>query len=178
MTDPRRLSLKSLALAPLLLAAAGCCPIECEPEGLPHRGHATTTDELAEIVRHEAKFECWSALYDLLSQKTRDKHGRTEWRLFASSIRIPAPYDYRVVDVVEKGIYVASLPDPRNPDEAIAIYDYQEPGKRKLAAHVLLRRELPEGDRDKSVPEWRIALEDQVARIERGDRRYWWFEDP
>jgi hypothetical protein len=164
-----------LALAfAALVSLAGCCSAECDPERLPYRGHATTPEELAVIVQHEAHNECWSPLYDSLSKKTRDKHGRTAWRLAASSLTIPEPYDYKVVDVIEKGTFVAALPSPDNPDEALAVYDYQEPGKKQLSAHILLRREP--GEELGSPKEWRIALEDQQERIERGDYRYWWFE--
>ena len=135
---------------------------------LPNRGHATEPAELAGIVQHEAKYECWSQLYDLLSEKTRDKYSRLEWRLAVSSIKVP-DYDYRVVDVAEKGAYLDFLGNPADENEGFAYYDYEEPGKKKLKLKLLL---LKQG----GPPEWRIAMLDQDERVRAGDGRYWWFD--
>lgn len=152
----------------LLVVAAGCGCGECCEERLPNRGHATASEDLVRIVQHEAKNECWSEMYDLLSNRTRDKYSRLEWRLGVSSIRVP-DYDYRVIDVAEKGTYIEFLANPTNDFEGFAYYDYQEPPKKKMKLKLLLLREGTPG-------EWRIAMVDQQERIERGDLRYWWFD--
>jgi hypothetical protein len=153
----------------LLWTLAGCCSPECSPERLPNQGHATTPEVLAAIVQQEAHAECWSPLYDLLSKRTRDEYSRTKWRLGISSLTIPE-YGYRVVDVVEKGTFDGAITNPNNPAEAFAYYDYAEPGKKPLHAKVLIRRE--------DASEWRIALQDQIDRIERHDHRYAFFDEP
>jgi hypothetical protein len=152
----------------LLAALAGCGCAECCEERLPFRGHATAPDDLVKIVQYEARYECKSEMYDLLSARTRDKYSRLEWRLGVSSIRVP-DYDYRVIDVAEKGTYIEFLGNPQNPDEGFAYYDYQEPPKRKMKLKLLLLREG-------TPAEWRIAMLDQNERIERGLARYWWFD--
>lgn len=153
-------------LGAALLYLAGCCSEQCDPERLPNRGRADTPETLATIVQHEARNECWSALYDLLSERTRNEHGRTKWRIGVSSIRVPAPYEYRVVDVMERGTWVAAI--PTSPNEAIAYYDYQEPGKKLLKLRLLLLRE---------GGEWRVGLVDQDERIRAGRPASWWFDE-
>ncbi len=156
-------------LSPLVLALAlaGCGCSDCDPERLPNRGEAATPEDLVKIVQHEAKFECWSEMYDLLSVRTREKYSRLEWRLGVSSIRVP-PFDYRVIDVAEKGTYSDTLPNPTNEREGFAYYDYQEPPKKKMKLKLLV---LKEG------AWWRVGMLDQQERIEKGDRRYWWFDE-
>jgi len=152
----------------LLLLVAGCTCAECDEDHLPKRGHATTPEDLVSIVQHEAKYECWSQLYDLLSEKTREKYSRLEWRLGVSSITVPG-YDYRVVDVAEKGHYIATIPSPADPGEGMAYYDYEEPPKKVLRLKLLV---LKQG----TPAEWRIAMVDQDERIRAGDGSYWWFD--
>jgi hypothetical protein len=148
------------------LALAGCSCGECSEDRLPNRGKAATEKDLVEIVQHAARNECWSEMYDLLSARTREKYSRLDWRLGVSSIRVP-DYDYRVIDVAEKGKYSDTLPNPTNENEGFAYYDYQEPSKKKMKLKLLL---LKEG------AHWRIGMVDQNERIERGDGRYWWFD--
>lgn len=151
-----------------VVVAAGCGCAECDEDHLPNKGHAATPDDLVRLVQHEAKFECWSAMYDLLSAKTREKYSRLEWRLAVSSIKVP-DYDYKVVDVAEKGSYGEFLSNPLNENEGFAYYDYQEPPKKKMKLKLLL---LKEG----TPAEWRIGMLDQDERIRAGDGRYWWFD--
>lgn len=148
------------------LVAAGCGCGECCDERLPNGGRATAPSDLVQIVQHESKNECWSEMYDLLSARTRDKYSRLEWRLGVSSIRVP-DYDYKVIDVAEKGTYSDTLMNPTNESEGFAYYDYQEPRKKRMRLKLLL---LKEG------ASWRIAMVDQNERIEHGDMRYWWFD--
>jgi hypothetical protein len=157
-----------LACAVLLSLLAGCGCAECDEERIPHRGHAATPEDLVQVVQHEAHYDCASEMYDLLSAKTREKYSRLEWRLGVSSIRVP-DYDYKVVDVAEKGTFVAFLPNPLDANEGFAYYDYQEPGKKKMKLKLLL---LLQG----TPAEWKIAMLDQNDRIAAGDSRYWWFD--
>jgi len=158
---------RALALLACLLLAACTCA-ECDEERLPFHGHADTPDHLVAIVQHEAKFECTSGMYDLLSEETKKEHSRTAWRLAATHITVP-DYDYKVVDIAEKGTYLAFFANPADENEGFAYYDYQEPGKKKLKLRLLLLRQG-------SPPEWRIAMVDQDEKIRAGDGRYWWFD--
>lgn len=161
------------ALFLFLLGLAGCTSV-CDRERLPEQGHARTPEILARLVAYEATNECWSSLYDVLSAKTRDTYSRFEWRLGVKGIKVPPPYDYRVVDVMERGHFDGFVGDPRDSREGFAYFNYDEPGKKPLRVKLLLRREPVE---DSKEGEWRVALLDQQARLEKGDFTYNWFDE-
>jgi hypothetical protein len=165
---------RRLASALVVLLLAGCTCAECDLEKIPHKNVASTPGELAEIVQYEAKYDCRSELYDLLSARTRDKYSRTEWRIGVGTIKLPPPYDYKVVDVAEKGTFDGAIIDPENPNEGFAYYFYEEPGKKKLRLKLLILREPGES----TAPAWRLALVDQQDRIDGGlAKTYWWFDE-
>ena len=99
MMRARGVATRALIGFAVLFLLAGCGCGDCCEDKLPNRGHATTAADLAQVVQHEARFECWSQMYDLFSARTREKHARLSFRIGISSITVPAPFDYRVVDV-------------------------------------------------------------------------------
>lgn len=139
------------ALACLLaLTLAACTPEVCEVENLPSRGDPATTEELFHVAQYAAKNDCCESLYGLLSPRTRAEHGETKFCLFWESLDVPDPWNYKVVDVVAKGQYLATMKDPDGRE--LMYVQYNEPGKPDLVVQLLIVRE---GDRP------RLGLQDQ-----------------
>jgi len=95
-----------------------------------------------------------------------------------STVKLPPPTDYKVVDVMEKGDFQAAIQNPANPREAFAYIDYVEPPKEKLHLKLLLVKEKVEPEKGPPREEWRVGFWDQNRKVEAGDIRYWWFDDP
>ncbi|MBL4848543.1 MAG: hypothetical protein JKY65_23730 [Planctomycetes bacterium] len=146
-----------LVLSLLALTCAGCsCSEHCETAMLPYQGIATSSEELYEIVSHTARYECWSELYDHLSQATRDEHSYIKIRPFISGWKAEEPWEYRVMDILAKGELLGVWPDGPNGGELLMI-TYQEPGRPELLAHVLVVNETDETGREIK----RLGLQEQ-----------------
>ncbi|MBX3471325.1 MAG: hypothetical protein KF878_31030 [Planctomycetes bacterium] len=143
--------LRRVALV-LVVSLAACTPEVCQTDSLPYLGRPTTPEQLFEVVQYSARNDCCGPMYHLLSKRTQDEHSRTKFCLFWESLRLPEPFaEYRVVDVVSKGEFLAVLPDPTG--RQFMFVHYQEPGKVALDAQLLLVFEQGEP---------RLGLQDQV----------------
>jgi hypothetical protein len=134
------------SVAVFLLAAcfvAGCPDLAASVREEP----VATPDALVARARRLAAAAEWSALYDLLDARAKGEVGRIEFVLGFKTRRTGPPQDYRVVDVLVKGDFIAAIADRADPGRAVVYYTYAEPGKPRLDVAVLVRRE--EG-------EWRI----------------------
>lgn len=153
-------------LLALGLATGGCRSAECALERLPNRGRAVEPSDLAAIVTHAAKHECYDTLYDLLSDRTRAKYSRTELRWGFPWMRLPDDLGGGyVIDALKHGKYEADFPNKANPNERFAIYRYPPDTPKERLIRVLLTQEHPEGRCRLVTPlEWRIGLLDQAER--------------
>lgn len=160
----------------LLILFVGCTTPECEGERLPFGGVVlidTAEDpyeQLFQLMRYAARKDCCDTLYGQLSAQTRDEHSETKFCLFWDTIDIPEPFDYKLADVLKDGIYSGSVPGP-NAGEELVYVSYPpdgQPGKN-LLAQILVISEADEQGRIRP----RIALQEQVAKIEAGDARYY-----
>ena len=160
-----------------MLVLAGCCAPECAPDKLPHGGEVLVTEadthhqELFELVQHCAKYECCDTLYGTLSAKTQDEHSETKFCLFWDTIEIPEPYEYLLVDVLKYGRYSGTVPGPKDGEEFVYVSypPTRKKGKKNLLAQILVVTE--KDDKGRAVP--RIALEEQLRKMEAGDTRYY-----
>lgn len=150
----RRRSLRGLLTALGLLLSAGCTSTMCEPEQLPSQGAPVTAEGLFDLVQYSAKHECWRTLYDAMSKRTRGEHAYIKLWAALRHIEVPEPWEYKLVDVLEHGTFVAAA--PLKPGQELVIVSYQEPGKKELLAQILVVEEVEDG---KSVR--RMALEEQ-----------------
>jgi hypothetical protein len=171
------MAMQTIPILATLLLAIGCCSPECAPDKLPHGGEVLVTEDdthhekLFELVQHCAKHECCDTLYGTLSELTRDEHSETKFCLFWDTIEIPEPYDYLLADVMKYGKFSGTMPGPKG-DEEFVYVSYpptRKEGKKNLFAQILVIIEKDEKGR--AVP--RIALEEQLRRMEAGDQRYY-----
>lgn len=147
----------SILLTLSALWFAGCaCNEQCETEMLPHQGLAKTSEELHAMVSHMARYECWSTLYDYLSEETRDEHSYIKIRPFISSWKAEEPWEYAVVDILSKGELIGVWPDGPDGTELLML-SYQEKGRPELLAQILVVDEKDEQGR--SVK--RLGLQEQ-----------------
>ncbi len=159
-----------------LIFVAGCASPECEGERLPFGGVILIDsdddphEQLFELMRYAARQDCCDTLYGQLSAYTRDEHSETKFCLFWDTIDIPEPFDYKLADVMKDGIFSGSVPGPKEGEELVYV-SYPpdgQPGKN-LLAQILVIAEPDEKGRLRP----RIALQEQVDRIEAGDTRYY-----
>jgi hypothetical protein len=141
---------RALASTLLVLSLAACTPEICERENLPAGGDPATVEQLFQVAQHAARNDCCDALYGLLSPRTREEHGETKFCLFWKSLDVPDPWNYKVVDVVAKGTYLATMKDLEQRE--LMYVQYAEPGKPDLVVQLLIVRE---GGRP------RLGLQDQ-----------------
>lgn len=141
-----------------VIALAGCCSVECMPERLPARGVPKTSEELFKLVQHAAQNDCGEVLYDAMSKKTRGEHSYLKLKVGLRYIEVPEPWEYKVMDVIEKGEFIGAFPGPRG--QELVIVSYQEKGKPELMAQILVTEERNEAGKKVKV----MALEEQRAR--------------
>lgn len=133
---------------------SGCASGPCSSEQLPHQGRTRTSEELYDFVQHAAKHECWSELYDHLSARTRDEHSYIKIRPWIGSLEAEEPWEYKIVDVLAKGTFVAVYPGPGG--QELIMVSYQEPGRPELLAQILSVEDTEEGRKVR-----RLGLQEQ-----------------
>jgi hypothetical protein len=150
--------LRNLIACAVLAATAGCSSL-CDRERLPFQGDASSPEHTVAIAQYACKNECWSALYDLTSAKTREKHSYIEFRLGFPRLTVPGGEEK-----------VATLVAATSPDVLVSHWHWGE--RWRLA---ILTLPTGEGSRDLNVLlvqekgedeklEWHVALQEQVDK--------------
>ena len=140
------------ALLALVVALAGCSSV-CDKEFLPHGGDTSTPEHTALILQYGCAKECWSLLYDLMSEKTRDKYSYVKFRLGFPDLKAPGR-DETVRELVARTNDVLVAHSHLGDEFRLAYLTYLDGGEKK-DLNVLL---IQEGD------QWHVALEEQVEK--------------
>ena len=77
------------ALLALLVALVAGCSSVCDKEHLPNAGDVSTPEHTVALLQYGCRMECWSTLYDLMSEKTRDKYSYLKFRVGFPEIKAP-----------------------------------------------------------------------------------------
>ncbi|MBI3724514.1 hypothetical protein HY251_11255 [bacterium] len=144
-------------LAGAVLAAAGCGTYD--RERLPFAGDASTPERTVAIVQHACRTETWGALYDLASDKTREKYSYVEFRMGFPRLKVPGSAET-----------VCSLVARTSNDVLVSHWHWGEKWRLAILTvgegdgakdlNVLLVQER----KDDEKLEWHVALAEQVEK--------------
>lgn len=135
-----------------LLVVAGCSTV-CDKEKLPAGGDVTTPEHTVAILQYGCRNECWSTLYDLMSEKTRDKYSYVTFRVGFPGLK-PPDREETVHELVARTNEVLVSRSHLGDNYRLAYLTYKQGGESK-DLNVLL---IQEG------AEWHVALEEQVEK--------------
>lgn len=147
--------MRRLLLALLLAATAtfaGCSTV-CDKEKLPHGGDLSTPEHTVAVLQYGCRNECWSELYDLMSEKTRAAHSYVKFRVGFPDLKAPGSEETVRSLVARTGEVLVSRSHIGD-SYRLAYLTLKEDGKDK-DLNVLL---ILEG------AEWHIALQEQVDK--------------
>jgi hypothetical protein len=140
------------AVLALAFALAGCSSV-CDKEFLPNKGDTATPEHTVEILQYACAKECWSLLYDLTSEKTRDKYSYLKFRVAFPSLKAPGREE-TVHELVARTHDILVAHSHLGDEFRLAYLTYEEGGEKK-DLNVLL---IQEGE------QWHVALEEQVEK--------------
>jgi hypothetical protein len=140
-------------LLAILLASLAACSSVCDREKMPFAGDTSTPEHTVSVLQYGCKNECWSALYDLMSEKTRDKYSYIKFRVGFPDLKAPGREE-TVRELVARTNDVLVAHSHIGDNYRLAYLTYQEGGEKK-DLNVLL---IQEGT------EWHIALQEQVEK--------------
>jgi hypothetical protein len=136
----------------IAVALAGCSTV-CDREFLPNAGDTSTPEHAVALLQYGCAKECWSLLYDLMSEKTRDKYSYIKFRVGFPRIKAPG-HEETVRELVARTKEVLVAHSHLGDEFRLAYLTYHEQGESK-DLNVLL---VQEG------ADWHVALEEQVAK--------------
>ncbi len=144
--------LRSLLVACLVALASGCSSI-CDKEKQPHGGDLSKPENTCAILQYGCRNECWSELYDLMSEKTRAEHSYLKFRVGFPDLKAPGREETIRSLVARTGEVLVSR-SHIGEKYRLALLNLPAEGKDK-DLNVLL---ILEGS------EWHIALQEQVEK--------------
>jgi hypothetical protein len=144
--------LRRAVLALVLLTAA--CSTVCDKDKLPNGGDTSTPEHVAALLQYGCQNECWSLLYDLMSEKTRDKYSYVKFRIGFPDLKAPGHDTETVRGLVARTKDVLVSHSHLGDEYRLAYLTYQD-GTESKDLNVLL---IQEGT------EWHVALEEQVEK--------------
>ena len=158
--------MRPVAAAILLVFTSGAlsltvgCASPCDRERRPFQGDLSVPEHAVAIAQYACRNECWGALYDLVSEKTKNKYSSIEFRLGFPDLKAPGSQETVAALVAGAQLDVVSRWH-WGEGWRLAILTADRPtGKKEL--NVLLRLEpVEEGSEDL---EWHVALQEQVDR--------------
>jgi hypothetical protein len=139
--------------AAILVTSLAACSTVCDKENLPFAGDTSTPEHAVAVMQYGCRMECWSLLYDLMSEKTRDKYSYLKFRVGFPDLKAPGR-DETVRELVARTGEVLVSQSHLGDEFRLAYLTYTEKGESK-DLNVLL---IKEGT------EWHIALEEQVEK--------------
>jgi len=137
----------------LLVAVLSACSTICDKENLPNAGDTSTPEHTVALLQYGCQRECWSLLYDLMSEKTRDKYSYVKFRIGFPDLKA-AGRDETVRALVAATNEVLVAHSHLGDEYRLAYLTYVDQGESK-DLNVLL---VQEGT------EWHVALQEQVEK--------------
>ena len=129
------------------------CSTVCDREFLPNKGDVSTPEHTCQLLQYGCQKECWSLLYDLMSEKTRDKYSYIKFRVGFPDLKAPGREE-TVRELVARTGETLVAHSHLGDNYRLAYLSYQEKGESKDLNVLLIQEGI----------EWHVALEEQVEK--------------
>src|SRR5439155_481360 len=145
----------------------------CSREKLPNRGHSVSIADLVSIVQVAAKNDCDDVIYNRMTRRTRDKHFQiTVLHVLRMPINdllaqagwppVPSLGETSTLEVLRDGHFIQSVPVAARSDLELVFVGWPS----ATNAHVFQILAKLEPDQETRLPEWFIAIEEQLTSSE------------